>query len=185
MTLRWTSEVPPAMLAALLHNHWRCQKPHIGASAPRTESAADDKSCVMCDQVSLTQLDSGPGAMPLASFERVRQLWVLNTTRETYASTSASAHRGIVERAACGGLCEELRQIALVDDLFLEGEVRAALVREGRRRNRPSGVLLTDALVVGTEDLVQEDLVEFGVACHLNEGPDVDTRCLHVERQQA
>ena len=102
MTFRWTSEVPPAMLAALLHNHCRCQKPQAARPlrAPRAPPPRD--ACVISDQVSLTQLDSGPGAIPFANLERVRQLWVLKTTSETYTSTRASATAGssIVPRAA-------------------------------------------------------------------------------------
>src|SRR5580704_3429977 len=90
------------MLAALLHNHCRCQNPQSGASSPSTASAADERCWVISDHVSLTQLDSGPGAMPLANLERVRQLWVRKTTNETYASTRASETRGSsrVPRAA-------------------------------------------------------------------------------------
>ena len=71
-----------------------------------------------------------------------------------------------------------------MDNFLLEREVRAPLVREGRRRHRPTLVLGTDPLVVWHQHLVQEDLVELGVAGHLHERPDVDARGLHVEREE-
>ena len=37
----------------------------------------------MSDHVSFTQLDSGPGSPPRASFDSVRQLWVRSTTSDT------------------------------------------------------------------------------------------------------
>ena len=65
----------------------------------------------MCDQVSFTQLDSGPGAMPLASFERVRQLWVRNTTeRDVRVDERVRSPSGSSSVPALRGLCEELRR---------------------------------------------------------------------------
>jgi hypothetical protein len=73
MIVRWISEVPPAMLAALLHSHCRCQRPspgflaapfHSGAAPPKSSSATSPMRWVAVVQASLTTLDSAPGWPP-------------------------------------------------------------------------------------------------------------------------
>ena len=66
-------------------------------------------------------------------------------------------------------------------DLFLERERGAALVRERRVGDRPAVVQLADELVVGHEHLVEEHLVELGVARDLHERPHLDAGRLHVD----
>ncbi len=61
-------------------------------------------------------------------------------------------------------------------DLFLERERGAPLVRERRVRDRPTVVQRADELVVGDEHLVEEHLVELGVAGDLYERPHLDAR---------
>ena len=70
-----------------------------------------------------------------------------------------------------------------MDDLFLEGERRAALVRERRVGHGPSLVQVADEMVRGHEDLVEEDLVELRLARDLAQRADVDAVGLHVDHE--
>ena len=99
MIVRWISEVPPAIVAALDQSHCRCHfpamelpsaSPHRGALASSTSSAASDSVWVMSAHVSLTTLDSGPGSSPWVSRVKVRQLCCRNTRNLTAASAKAS-----------------------------------------------------------------------------------------------
>ena len=67
--------------------------------------------------------------------------------------------------------------------LLLERERRAPLVRQRRVRDRPPVVQPADEVVVGHEHVVEEHLVELGLAGDLHERPDLDARRRHVDDQ--
>ena len=190
MIVRCTSLVPPAIDAAFDHSHWRCQKPapglssaphHSGAAAPTTSSARADSAWVMSVHASLVTLDSGPGSMP---FGEPRQRAPVVQAQHPQLDERLREPVGdldVVEHAALGGELPQLVEVHLVDDLLLERERGAALVRERRVRDRPSVVQPADEMVVGHEHLVEEHLVELGVAGDLHERPHLDAGRLHVD----
>ena len=183
---RCTCEVPPAMPAALLHNHCRAQGPASAddGSRPGTRSAASDSPCVMAVHVSLTQLDSGPGSSPRPSRVRVRRLCRRSTWRSIEALRQRVSHQRIIQRAVAPSLLVQAGQVRLVHDLLLEREVRATLVRQGGSGHRPPLPLDAHDVLRRHEDVGQEDLVELGVARHLHERAHVDARVGHVDDQR-
>ena len=60
---------------------------------------------------------------------------------------------------------------------------RGAFESEGGQRGRPAGVDLTDDVAVPDDHVVEEDLVELGLAVHLPQGPDLDAGLVHVEHE--
>src|SRR5262249_14432444 len=87
-----TSDVPPAIDAAWHHTPCRGRKPppglsvafhHSGAARPAPSSARAESAWVMSVHASLVTLDSGPGSMPFASRDSVRQLCRRSTRSST------------------------------------------------------------------------------------------------------
>ena len=82
----------------------------------------------------------------------------------------------VVEHALCRRELPQLVEVHLVHDLLLEREGGAPLVRQRRVGDRPTVVQRADELVVGHEHLVEEHLVELGVAGDLHQRPHLDAR---------
>src|SRR3954454_19759508 len=61
------------------------------------------------------------------------------------------------------------------------GAKSGALEHQGRDRNAPAAADLPDDVLVGDLGLLEEDLVELGLAGDLAKRPDVDVRLVHVE----
>ena len=103
MMSRWISEVPPAMLAARLHSHWRAHGPADRpdrSPAPATDKPASDRCWVMAVQASFTQLDSGPGSSPRSRRDRVRKLCSRSTPKRDPGLGQGVGQLRVVERPA-------------------------------------------------------------------------------------
>ena len=191
MIVRCTSDVPPAIDAAFDHSHCRCQKPppglssaphHSGAAAPTTSSARGREGLGHVGPRELRDARLRARARcPSASRDSVRQLCSRSTRSSTNDCASASAISTSSSRSRSAASCVELVEVHLVHDLLLERERGAPLVRERRVRDRPAVVQPADEVVVGHEHLVEEHLVELGLAGDLHERPHLDARRLHVD----
>src|SRR5579884_4110725 len=88
--------------------------------------------------------------------------------------------RGVAEHVATRRERVQLVEVHLVDDLLLERERGATLVRERRVRDRPSLVEPADEMVLGNEHVLEEHLVELRVAGDLHERSHLDPWRGHV-----
>ena len=179
----WTSEVPPAIEAAPLQSHCRCHLPPPATSwAPRQSGAAAPHSWTPTAESALGHV--GPGQLHPAGLGsgfdapgQPRQRPPVVEAQDLQVDERLGEPVGdldVVERAGGLGEAEQLVEVHLVDDLFLEGEDRAALVRQRGARHRPALVEAAEELIGGHEDLVEEHLVELGFAGELHQGSDVD-----------
>ena len=148
----------------------------------RPSSAASERCWVMSVQRQLHQARLRPrldaarrGARASASCAAAGSRSSTNDCASaSEISTSSSAPSRGRERV-------QLVEEHLVHDLLLERERGAALVRQRRVRDRPPLVEPTDEMVLGHEHVVEEHLVELGLAGDLHERPDLDARRLHVD----
>ena len=176
MIVRCTSEVPPAMLAALLHSHCRCHLPVERRPRARRRRARDLGQVL--GHVGPRQLD--PARLRARLLARGRAATACASCAAAARAarrTPAPARRRTSGRRAGrarAAVRVQLGEVHLVHDLLLEREVRAPLVGERRVGHRPPVVQPADEVVVGHEHLVEEHLVELGLAGDLHERPDLD-----------
>ena len=135
----------------------------------------------MSVHASLVTLDSGPGSMPSSQPRERAPVVQPQHAQLDERLRERVGDLDVVEQPALGRELPELVEVHLVHDLLLERERGAALVRERRVGDRPSVVQRADELIVGHEHLVEEHLVELGVAGDLHERPHLDAGRLHVD----
>ena len=105
----------------------------------------------MSVHASFAMLDSGPGSMPCARRDSVRQLCSRRTRSSTNDWASASATSTSSRTPALRRERVELVEEHLVHDLLLEREAGAPLVGQRRVRHRPALVQPADEVVLGDE----------------------------------
>ena len=184
ITLRCTSDVPPAMLAAFDHNHCRCHGPHRPDSGAlhRQRRLGHLLGHVRPGQLHPARLGTG---LTAARQLRQRPPVVRPQHHERHVGVDQRVGDvGVVERAVAGRLGEQPCQVSLVHHFLFEREVGPPLVGQRRRRHGPALPGRPDQMPGRHGHVLEEDLVELGLARDLHEGSDLDTLGLHVHHQQ-